>query len=196
MQVKPEVLKAALICAAKGDIRTYLNAVYFDAAGFVVSTDGHRLLIQKCEPFSGEGFIVPREAVELAIKSAGKKQYFIDVNRNAIGNISFPTDDSRYPDFRRVIPDEISGKPGAFNSDYISDFRKVGEILSGSKHAFAAFGAHSFTHNGESSVMMRLTDDCIAILMPIRGADCYSCDVAEAQAFLNPVAEVELQAAE
>jgi DNA polymerase III sliding clamp (beta) subunit (PCNA family) len=45
--IKTNEVKALLLCAAKKDIRAYLNGIYFESntRGLTaVSTDGHRLL--------------------------------------------------------------------------------------------------------------------------------------------------------
>ena len=68
----PDTLKAALTCAAKGDIRYYLNGVLVDvtaARTVLVATDGHVLLAVPLDPEdvtdAAPGlYILPREALE------------------------------------------------------------------------------------------------------------------------------------
>ena len=43
IEVKSAYLKAALICQAKGDVRFYLNGIYFMPDGRMAATDGHVL---------------------------------------------------------------------------------------------------------------------------------------------------------
>jgi DNA polymerase-3 subunit beta len=72
------IIKALLICAAKHDVRYYLNGVCVDARanGYVVlvATDGHRLLaypvaVDNIEALAPGEYIIPREALE-AVKPA------------------------------------------------------------------------------------------------------------------------------
>lgn len=75
-------LKAALIFAAKKDIRYYLNGVLVEVQNdqiLLVSTDGHRLSIIRStfdadqdHKAIGHKFIIPREMIERYLKAAGK----------------------------------------------------------------------------------------------------------------------------
>jgi DNA polymerase-3 subunit beta len=72
------IIKALLICAAKHDVRYYLNGVSVDARAngdvVLVATDGHRLLaypvaVDNIEALAPGEYIIPREALE-AVKPA------------------------------------------------------------------------------------------------------------------------------
>tara|TARA_R110000868_G_scaffold148578_1_gene370569 strand:+ start:749 stop:1393 length:645 start_codon:yes stop_codon:yes gene_type:complete len=67
------VIKALLICAAKQDVRYYLNGVLVDARAngdvILVTTDGHRLLaypvaVDAIEALAPGEYVIPREALE------------------------------------------------------------------------------------------------------------------------------------
>jgi DNA polymerase-3 subunit beta len=72
------IIKTLLICAAKHDVRYYLNGVCVDARAngdvVLVATDGHRLLaypvaVDNIEALAPGEYIIPREALE-AVKPA------------------------------------------------------------------------------------------------------------------------------
>jgi len=64
-----KVVQAALLCAARDDIRFYLNGVYVHAVEGdmrIVSTDGHRLVVtrfavESVPAWADEGVIIPRD---------------------------------------------------------------------------------------------------------------------------------------
>ena len=70
LPVPAAMLRAALICASTEQVRYYLNGVYVDPKGYLVSTDGHRAFIGKIE-LSGapafDGWIIPRDAIKRAL---------------------------------------------------------------------------------------------------------------------------------
>ena len=61
---------AALKCAAKNDVRFYLNGVYLDLPkGRIVGTNGHVMFVGKIEAATLPAVIVPRDLIESALKS-------------------------------------------------------------------------------------------------------------------------------
>ena len=144
--IKTNELKALLLCAAKNDIRYYLNGVHFESTphGIIAaSTDGHRLLCINLPNEQAEGIkaLIPRALIEAAIKT---KAPTIDVmieganvTLSSMGqNVSGSITDGVFPDFRRVIPNTVSGEAGSqFNNEYLTDFDKVGKLINGGTEA-------------------------------------------------------------
>lgn len=141
------VLKAALICAAKNDVRFYLNGVAIDR-GNVVSTDGHRLFYTEIDSINPEmqQVIIPREAVEyLSKKAIGIKdlEKVVKVTlEGAEGKLtiqgtdiseSFRAIDGKFPEWKRIIPkqdgSEYEGEYPTFNWQYLVDFQKIAKTL-------------------------------------------------------------------
>lgn len=179
--IKSTQLKAALICAAKKDIRTYLNGVYFDPAGFMVGCDGHRMLVQKIAAFEGEAIIVPREQVDLAIKAAGKNGS-IELTRQTIGYVPYASIEGTYPQWRKVIPEDVTGEAGAYNVDYVCDFKKIQELITGRD---SSFGAHSIAGSGENGPGVAIiAEDVFGIIMPMRGIESAKADISAVHAML------------
>ena len=172
--IKTNELKALLLCAAKNDIRYYLNGVHFESTSngiIAASTDGHRLLCINLPSEQAEGVkaLIPRALIEAAIKT---KAQVIDISIDGANvtlssmgqNVSGSITDGVFPDFRRVIPNSVSGESGGaqFQTDYISDFDKVGKLING--------GKASLMLNGPlNTALVKFTDEnVIGVLMPFK----------------------------
>ena len=117
--LKTSVLRAALICSAKKDIRYYLQGVCVSInhpnIAMVYGTDGHVL-------FAGQSPIVCHVAPENygfdviipsdTIKAIDKRVEFVDLmtieggekGYYLLGNSRFQAIDARFPDISRVVP--------------------------------------------------------------------------------------------
>jgi DNA polymerase-3 subunit beta len=170
--IKTNELKALLLCAAKNDIRYYLNGVHFESTpnGIIAaSTDGHRLLCINLPNEQAEGIkaLIPRALIEAAIKT---KAPTIDitigghnVTLSSMGqNVSGSLTEGVFPDFRRVIPEKVSGIQGnEFNNEYLVDFDKIGKLING--------GKASVLQNSGSAALVKFTDEnVIGVLMPFK----------------------------
>jgi DNA polymerase-3 subunit beta len=127
ISIQASAIRAATICAAKKDIRYYLQGVYINVAhrdyATVCGTDGHVLFAgraaidtldgQQSAPWS---MIVPldvakkidKKAHAVILESLPDGTYLLDGTR-------FAPLDGRFPDYRRVIPrmDQIQAAPVA-----------------------------------------------------------------------------------
>jgi DNA polymerase III sliding clamp (beta) subunit (PCNA family) len=125
-----EQLQALLLFAAKNDVRFYLKGIYSDPSGYLVATDGHRILYIKTGEH-GLDAIIPREAAEAAIKMAKKGQE-IPLTRTSIGQITYTPVEAIYPDWRRVIPgsDNLQPNPQClFEWQYLLDAEKAFKLM-------------------------------------------------------------------
>jgi DNA polymerase-3 subunit beta len=173
LTIKTNELKALLICAAKNDIRYYLNGVHFESTphGIIAaSTDGHRLLCINLPNEQAEGIkaLIPRALIEAAIKT---KAPTIDVmieganvTLSSMGqNVSGSITDGVFPDYRRVIPEKVSGIQGnEFNNEYLVDFDKIGKLVDGGKASVLQndVGMSALVHFDNQNV--------IGVIMPLR----------------------------
>jgi DNA polymerase-3 subunit beta len=167
--VSTDLLRAALICASTEKVRYYLNGVYVDPTGYVVSTDGHRLFCGKIDVSDlpeFKGWIIPSDVIKRAL--TGYKNKTITISPDRCGDISCQPIDGTYPAWRRVLPQgDLSGVAAQFNPAYIADLGKMGKLLGAS----GALPAHVH-HNGESPAGITFPNcpDAFAVLMPIRSA--------------------------
>ena len=168
IEVPTAVLKAALICASTEQVRYYLNGVYVDPKGFLVSTDGHRAFVGKIDLTdvpAFDGWIICRDVLKRAL--TGYKADTITIAPDRVGNSLCQPIDGTYPDWRRVVPSDLTGVTAQFNPAYIADLGKMGDLLRGKRKGSLAAHIH---HNGEgpAAITFPEVDDCFAVLMPIR----------------------------
>lgn len=128
--IPTNVLKAAILHAPTKDIRYYLNSVLIEFCGpekahavYIVATDGATAFISNHPPAEGVvpplQLIIPVDAAKTAVKGAGKAST-ITLTYNSdgpcsLGQTLFTPVDARYPDWRRVVPKEVSGEPCDFD---------------------------------------------------------------------------------
>jgi len=168
IEVPTATLKAALICASTDKVRYYLNGVYVDPKGFLVSTDGHRAFIGKIDVRNVpefDGWIICRDVLKRAL--TGYKADTITIAPDHVGNIMCSPVDGTFPDWRRIVPDELSGVTAQFNPAYIADMGKIGDVLRGKREKSLFAHIH---HNGEAAAGVTFPGigDCFAVLMPFR----------------------------
>ena len=120
---------------AKKDVRYYLNGLLLtrsDTGLRAVATDGHALAICDAPGIGPESAaIVPRDAVEWAIKAGGEVTLSwdgLDATATASNGASLPFKmiDGRFPDYQAVVPmlqDDRTKMP-AFNPDILGLFAK------------------------------------------------------------------------
>lgn len=175
------VIKALLICASKQDLRYYLKGVLVDARAngdvVLVTTDGHRMLAypvatDAIEALAPGQYIIPREALE-AVKpcKAGRVTLPITIEidvahgrENKITgatSVVTPLIDGKFPDWRRVMPAQVSGELAQYNPEYVSGFGDICKLLGGKYGPF-------INHNGSSAAPVTNLGGALGVLMPLR----------------------------
>jgi hypothetical protein len=184
ISIQASAIRAATICAAKKDIRYYLQGVYINVAhrdyATVCGTDGHVLFAgraaidtldgQQAAPWS---MIVPLDVVKkinkkahaVILESLPDGTYLLDGTR-------FAPLDGRFPDYRRVIPligqvQPESAKPGHF--DYAL-------IVRGNDALNAYYGGKTKVYpleqrGNDSAVMHNGENVAVVVVMPMRIKD-------------------------
>ena len=171
--IKTNELKALLLCAGKKDIRYYLNGVHFESSAngmIAAATDGHRLLCINLPIENAPGIknLIPRALIEAAVKT---KSVYIEITieggnvtlASAGQSISGSITDGVFPDYRRVIPESVSGIQGNdFNNTYLVDFDKIGALIEGGKASILQNGP------GMSALVRFDNENAIGVIMPLR----------------------------
>ena len=181
--LKTSVLRAALICAAKKDLRYYLQGVCVSInhpdIAMVYGTDGHVL-------FAGQSPIVCHVAPENygfdviipsdTIKAIDKRAEFVDLmtieggekGYYLLGNSRFQAIDARYPDISRVVPAR-----DAFSEIKASYFDP--ELLVKGNEALAMFYGDKkgkvfpLSQRGDySGAIHNNQNDAVVVVMPMR----------------------------
>lgn len=168
--------------AAKRDVRGYLNAICIQtdgAKGYAVATDGaimgvfklhFQRPVEKCE------LIVPRDLLEnVKTTSAGA---LVDISveetspsnprnvtvRQGSAQWHGMTDSRAYPDWRRVIPEKVSGEPANLSVTVYEKLCKAAKLVQGNKEPFFILG-----QNGTGVSIVDLQDeDFIGVVTPFR----------------------------
>lgn len=175
-------VKALLSAAGKQDIRYYLNGICLDIRStdsVAVATNGHILLALPIVPVDDDSprlvgqFIVPRALLE-QVKPAKNADVIIEIfhgtpavalhcNGTMITGALF---DGKFPDWRKVVPTQVSGLVSQFDADYVATFGKINKLL-GSKYSPAI--AHNGGENGaDGAARVLLTGDAIGVIIPMR----------------------------
>ena len=176
------VIKALLTAAPKKDIRFYLNGICVDASKdtvVLVATDGHMMLSfpvsdDAIEDRINGQFIIDRVDLD-AIKpaKAGKhtlplvievddKGYTISGATKAVNTLV----EGKFPDWRRVVPQTLSGELAQFNLELLSRINDIRKALG--RDACDA----TIHHNGNSCAQVTgLHPDALLMLMPCRSND-------------------------
>jgi DNA polymerase-3 subunit beta len=143
-----KILKAALICAGKMDVRYYLNGILFEISEngsfTIVSTDGHRLskidLDGEFVELPAGRYILSRYDIEnymtlLSKKSCDEIKVSKDEENIVLTTSRFSLNidlvDGKFPDYHRVIPNgKAESGEDILNADYLIDAMKVIKELS------------------------------------------------------------------
>ena len=182
--LKTSVLRAALICAAKKDLRYYLQGVCVSinhpSVAMVYGTDGHVMFAGQC-PIQlvygapknyGDQIIIPSDTIKAIDKRAefidletidgGAKDYYL------LGNARFQAIDARYPDISRVVPAR-----DAFSELKISYFDPE-LLVKGNEALVMYYGAKKgkvfpLSQRGDySGAIHNNQNDAVVVVMPMR----------------------------
>lgn len=167
-------LRAALTCAAKNDVRYYLNGVFLDLPrGRIVSTTGAILFCGAGPRADHAGVIIPREIIETALKALGRKferTFMVGVEiteqtirLNVPGAIAAGTCvDGEFPQYERILPRNPSGVTAQFDPELLVKARDAINAYTG-----ASVIGHALIHNGDSAAVMP-GKNCLVVIMPAR----------------------------
>jgi hypothetical protein len=173
---KTSPLFAALECAAKKDIRYYLQGINIQITkpftGMVYGTDGHILFAGQL-PYDGAvdvplNLIIPTDAVKRLDKKAEFTELEFDGQNYLLGGARFVPVDGRYPDIGRVIPSIDSSteqSPGTYNPDLLVRGRAALSLYLGVKPK----DTFNFIQRGSDSAVMHAgVNTCLVVVMPMR----------------------------
>jgi DNA polymerase-3 subunit beta len=204
-------LRAMLHCAAKDDVRYYMNGVTVEIGrneSRLVATDGHMLGVLRLEVKSDltetREFIIPRAEIE-AIKKAKRNEpellaftadleasdggYWAQFNDDATTR-RFKLIDGKFPDWRRVVPAKPDGAIAQFDAALLIRFQKVRAELNDSKNTFSPY----LTHNGDGPALVSIGNERFCgVVMPMRGEPMQTAPAWVSQP-LTPAAKVKAAA--
>lgn len=188
--LQPEILLAVKVFAAQKDVRHYINGVCVELGkteSRLIATDGHRQAMYRLRDGGGfEDLDQPLQVIIPNALMAGiKKKGLVEIeigeptnpeqplvrpvtirqNETAVNGFSV---DGRFPDWRRVIPSQVSGEVAQFNPIYLGDIGKAYLLLNPKANYINA----TISHNGYSTAMFTLDDDnFLGLIMPFRTSE-------------------------
>jgi DNA polymerase-3 subunit beta len=184
-------LRATLVAVSTEETRYYLNGIHleFTPDGVVMAaTDGHRMIVLR-QPYGEHAatgahasVIVPRDLVaKLKINPRMKTLDTTTLTIADDGRLTFEHAgemfggarvDGTFPDYRRVVPQDLDGKPAQYNPAYLADFAKARQELTGQKADRDGTGSPIVRYNGQSPAVVDFAwgtgFQAIGVLMPIR----------------------------
>jgi DNA polymerase-3 subunit beta len=177
-------LRAVLVAVSTEETRYYLNGINleFTPDGVIMAaTDGHRMIVLR-QPYGEHAatgahasVIVPRDLVaKLKIKLKTLDETTLTIGDD--GRLLFEHAgemfggsrvDGTFPDYRRVVPQDLDGKPAQYNPAYLADFAKARKELGGDRTT-----SPIVRYNGGSPAVVDFAYgtgfQAIGVLMPIR----------------------------
>jgi DNA polymerase-3 subunit beta len=210
-----------LVAVGTEETRYYLNGVNleFTPDGVVMAaTDGHRMIVLR-QPYGEHAattahasVIVPRDLVaKLKINPRMKTLDTTDLTVGDDGRLTFEhlgesfggsRIDGAFPDYRRVMPQDLDGKPAQYNPAYLADFAKARQELTGQKADRDGKTSPMVRYNGLNPAVVDFAWDtgfqAIGVIMPLRdrtGATYHSWASAPAAAWPADAAPAATNAA-
>jgi len=174
-------IKAALLFAAKNDVRYYLKGALYERTATetrIVATNGHAMIVARapCEGVTPMSVIIPRETLETVArwKQAKVNPPMVDVTGpDATGKYTisqgdnaalFTPIDGKFPSYRSVVPGALSGELAQFDPELVMAAQKARGILCASK------GFVSLRHNGKGAAIADIGDPNVCIvIMSLQG---------------------------
>lgn len=168
--------------AAKRDVRDYLNAICIQTdgpKGYAVATNGaimgvfnlhFQRPVEKCE------IIIPRDLFENVKSTSSGAIVGISIEETSPSsprNVTVRQGNSQwqgmtysraYPNWRRVIPEKVSGEPANLSVAVYEKLCKAANLVQGTKEPCFILG-----QNGTGASIVRLqVDDFIGVVIPMR----------------------------
>ena len=177
--IRKSDLQAAFACSATKDIRYYLTGVYIEFApnedgGILIfaGTNGGVLFCGTAPAVFSEGeqpapfwMTIPADAVKAAIKSKTQCVYLTSLpdGRYTLADTVFAPVDAKYPDFRRVLPDKVSGELAQYDPALLLQANTALNHYYQTKNK-----TYRLNHGGNSAgVMSANGKDACVVVMPI-----------------------------
>ena len=131
--IDSKIIKAAAIFAAKKDIRTYLRGVWLqtrEGKTHVLATDGNRMFAHVIN-WEGDALNVRMSGATLAAVIAAPSFNIVGSSVLLPNGAALPLDSEpgTYPDWRRVVPRELTGEKSNYPLDQIGDIHKAFKAL-------------------------------------------------------------------
>jgi DNA polymerase-3 subunit beta len=188
--INTDIFAAASLFRGVEDIRYYLNGLYLETGAFgarLVGCDGHQLAVAKLDGWFPNAVIIIPGSLVAAVKpkAKGPQQVTLEFKEGSqsykksgadkgafiarditltFGDITTTAKEleGKYPEYRRVVPSEVSNTIAQFDPKLVSRLDKACATL-GFKHFCG------IAHNGDSSALSVFNEDFLVVTMPFKG---------------------------
>jgi len=181
-------LRATLVAVSTEETRYYLNGINleFTPDGVVMAaTDGHRMIVLR-QPYGEHGatgahasVIVPRDLVaKLKVRHKVVEETTLTIADD--GKLTFEHAgemfggarvDGTFPDYRRVVPQDLNGEAAQYNPTYLADFAKA-RVELGAEPTKKGGASPVVHYNGGSPAIVDFAYNtgfqAIGVIMPLR----------------------------
>jgi DNA polymerase-3 subunit beta len=192
--VRAEIIAVLKLFAADKDPRNYLCGINLEISPVesrLVATNGHMLGCFRVKSKQSEvstmltDIIIPSDVlaaikpsgmVEIAIGEpepmangkglSGRRSVTVTQGGSSSHGVTLP---AKYPDYRRVIPTKVSGKPAQFDARYMGTLAKAWAILHGKKSLHGV--AIGFNGPSEGALIDLDDKDFVGVIMPLRNTN-------------------------
>ena len=183
--ISTDIFAAVSLFRGIEDVRYYLNGLYLETGANgarLVGCDGHQLAVVKLDGEYQEASIILPNSLVAAVKSKAKGPQHVMLEFNQ-GNQQYrkngeflPRDitlifaeitttakdlDGKFPDYRRVVPNEVDGTTAQFDPRLVNRIEK----------ACSTLGYKSFTgiaYNGDKSALSVINESFVVVTMPFK----------------------------
>jgi DNA polymerase-3 subunit beta len=167
-----------------------INLEFTPDGVIMAATDGHRMIVLR-QPYGEHGataahasVIVPRDLVaKLKVnKRDGDAMTTLTIADDGRLTFEYAGEsfggsciDGSFPDYRRVVPQDLDGKPAQYNPAYLADFAKARQELTGQKADRDGKTSPIVRYNGGSPAVVDFAYntgfEAFGIIMPLRTTD-------------------------
>lgn len=187
IQLSKRALRAALLFAAQGDIRYYLNGVKLEATKThttLIATDGHRIIAvrSKAENKRKAEMIIPRDVCREASKGRVTGDVSLEIKgkntliQTQLGMLQFDPIEGNFPDWRKVMhgykmPETRENKPLGIRGKYLGDCEAA------TKHLGSLWAGISIAPSDDMQKIVRIIPDGVTdfevemFVIPMRTSD-------------------------
>jgi DNA polymerase-3 subunit beta len=200
--INTDIFAAASVFRGIDDIRYYLNGLYLETGANgarLVGCDGHQLAVAKLEgSFQASSIIIPGSLVAAVnAKAKGPDKVTLEFkegnqrNKKGVfearditltfGELTTTAKelDGKFPDYRRVVPNEVDGTVAQFDPKLISRIDRACNILG---YKFFV----GIAPNGDKSGLSVIDDGFLVVTMPLRAEPRKSSPAWIQEALNNP----------
>lgn len=173
MEVRTMIVRGARRCAAEGDVRYYLNGVFFDfRRGLVCATNGHILYVGQMDKADCDSAIVPNAAIDVLFRNYKEDAFLVNIEPRASEiylpgcdyRVHYKAIDGKFPDFSAVVRRATAdGTPGTFNPKLL---RQAQIALCGKSES-----GWRWTPSGPNHAGVMTADRAMVFVMPMRSED-------------------------